>query len=79
MRPPSTSTRRARPSRQPGTILASCVAMISTSELRHARAETQDTVDIALEISWITSEIAVDVFGMFFWSALVLLFVQAIT
>ena len=52
--------------------------MISASELRHAHAEIRDIVDIALEISWITSEIAVDVLGMFFWSALVLLFVQAI-
>ena len=53
--------------------------MISASELRHAPADTRDIVDIALAISWIASEIAVDVFGMFFWSALVLLFVQAIT
>ena len=52
--------------------------MISASELRHDGAETQDIVDIALEISWTVSEIAVNVFGTFFWSALVLLFIQAV-
>jgi hypothetical protein len=52
--------------------------MTSASEARHAHAVTRDIVDIALAISWIASEIAVDVFGMFFWSALVLLFVQVI-
>ncbi len=53
--------------------------MISASEPRYAHAETEDIVDIALKVSWMASEIAVDVLGMFFWSALVLLFVQAIT
>jgi hypothetical protein len=50
--------------------------MISASEPRSDRALPDDIIDVALEISWIVSEIAVDVFGMFFWSALVLLFMQ---
>ena len=50
--------------------------MISASEPRSDRAPLGDMIDVALEISWIISEIAVDVFGMFFWSALVLLFMQ---
>jgi hypothetical protein len=35
-------------------------------------------MDQALAIAWIVSEIAVDVFGMLFWAALVLLTVQAV-
>jgi hypothetical protein len=35
-------------------------------------ADARDTYDQVLAITWIVSEIAVDVFGMLFWSALVL-------
>jgi len=55
-----------------------CINMISASQPRSDPALTDDLVDVALEISWIVSEIAVDVFGTFFWSALVLLFIQAV-
>jgi hypothetical protein len=40
--------------------------MISASEPRSDRALTDDIIDVALKISWIVSEIAVDVFGMVF-------------
>ena len=56
----------------------SWIEMISVLQPRRDRTDAVDTIDVALEISRITSEIAVDVIGMFFWSALVLLFVQAI-
>ena len=56
----------------------SWIEMISVLQPRRDRTDAVDTIDVALEISWIASEIAVDVIGMFFWSALVLLFVQAI-
>ena len=52
--------------------------MISASQPRRDPSDALDATDVALQISWIASEIAVDVFGMFFWSALVLLFVQAL-
>ena len=58
-----------------GVILARWVEMISASE---PRLQAEDAVEVALEISWITAEIAVDVFGMFFWGAPALLFLRAI-
>jgi hypothetical protein len=36
----------------------------------HEIEPANDIVDRALVISWIASEIAIDVFGTFFWSAL---------
>jgi len=40
---------------------------------------TGDTLDQILAIAWIASELAIDVFGMLFWSALALCFVRIIT
>ena len=38
-----------------------------------------DVVDQALKIAWIASELAIDVFGMLFWSALGLCFLRVVT
>jgi hypothetical protein len=42
-------------------------------------AESEDTFGQILAIAWIVSEIAIDVFGMLFWSGLALCFVRIIT
>jgi hypothetical protein len=42
-------------------------------------AETADTLDQILGITWIASEIALDVFGMLFWSALGLCLAATLT
>jgi hypothetical protein len=41
--------------------------------------ESEDTFAQILTIAWIVSEIAIDVFGMLFWSALGLCFVRIVT
>jgi hypothetical protein len=51
--------------------------MAFISQSRIAPKFSGDAMDRALAIAWIVSEIAVDVFGMFFWAALALLAVQA--
>jgi hypothetical protein len=40
---------------------------------------TGDTFDQILALAWMVSEIAIDVFGMLFWSALGLFVVRIIT
>jgi hypothetical protein len=51
--------------------------MAVASEPRRNSATAEDTLDMVLEITWIISEIALDVFSIFFWAALALLFVKA--
>jgi hypothetical protein len=36
----------------------------------HGIEPAHDTIDRVLAIAWVASEIALDVFGMLFWSAL---------
>ena len=52
--------------------------MASLSQPHIATDLSGDAIDQALAIAWIVSEIAVDVFGMLFWSALALLVARAI-
>ena len=47
--------------------------MASLSGLQTHTGFSGDAIDRALALAWIASEIAVDVFGMVFWSALALL------
>jgi hypothetical protein len=52
--------------------------MTSASKLRRTDADTADIVDNALDVSRIASEIAVDLFGMFFLVRAGAAFLQAI-
>jgi len=48
-------------------------AMALLSEPRIDTGFSGDALDQALTIAWLVSDIAVDVFGMLFWSSLALL------
>jgi hypothetical protein len=45
----------------------------------HEIEPANDVVDRMLAIAWVVSEIALDVFGMFFWSALGLCLASILT
>jgi hypothetical protein len=45
----------------------------------HEIEPAPDTIDRVLTIAWVASEIALDVFGMLFWSALGLCLARILT
>ena len=59
---------------------ARVIRMSFVSELRLGPARQRDnTFDQFLAVVWSLSEIAFDVFGTFFWTALALLYLKAIS
>ena len=52
--------------------------MASLSDRHTHTGQSGGAIDQALVVAWIVSDIAVDVFGMLFWSALALTAVRAI-
>ena len=66
------------PVRFPGSLNSRC-AMSSIVVPRPRHASQYDAFDQFVVISWILSEAAFEVFGMFFWAALLLFYVKAIS
>jgi hypothetical protein len=54
------------------------MSFIAEPKPRHMPTEG-DAFDQFVAVLWIVSEIAFDVFGMFFWAALALFFLKAIS